>query len=172
MILLKSIDSINRIFEKLAGVMLAGMVISITIQVFARIFSSKLDLSINVSWTEEVARYLMIWMVFVGGALAARKGRMIAIETVAQLVPAVAGKILKYISHLISIVFYLVIFYIGLQWVSFGGSETAPVTQIPMSILYSSMVVGSLLMTINTIGFLVEIVVQKKDIRFADIEEI
>jgi TRAP-type transport system small permease protein len=172
MILLKWIDSINRIFEKLAGVMLAGMVISITIQVLARIFISKLDLTINVSWTEEVARYLMIWMVFVGGALAARKGRMIAIETVAQLVPAVAGKILKYISHLISIIFYMVIFYIGLQWVSFGGSETAPVTQIPMSILYSSMVVGSLLMTINTIGFLVEIVVQKRDIRFADIEEI
>jgi TRAP-type transport system small permease protein len=172
MIFLKWLDTINRIFEKLAGIMLAAMTISITIQVLARILISKLDLQINVAWTEEVARYLMIWMVFVGGALAARKGRMIAIETVAQLIPAFAGKILKYVSHLISITFYLVVFYIGLEWVSFGGSETAPVTRLPMSILYSSMVVGSLLMTFNTIGFLVEIIVKKKDILYADIEEI
>src|SRR5690606_34220511 len=99
MVFLKWIDSINRIFEKLAGVMLATMVISITIQVLARILFTKINLTINVSWTEEVARYLMIWMIFVGGALAARKGRMIAIETVAQLIPTVAGKILKYLSH-------------------------------------------------------------------------
>jgi TRAP-type C4-dicarboxylate transport system permease small subunit len=171
MVFLKWVKAINNIVGKIAGGMLAAMTISIVIQVLSRMIISKIDIQLNVAWTEEVARYLMIWMVFLGGALAALKGRMIAIETLAQLLPAIAGQILKYTAHIISITFYIVIFFIGWDWVKFGISETAPVTRISMSIVYSSMLVGALFMTINTIAFIVENAVYKKDIRFADLEE-
>lgn len=172
MIFLRWLEVINSFFGKLVGLMLAAMTISVTIQVLSRMVISKIAfLNLNVAWTEEVARYLMIWMVFVGGALAVRKGKMIAIETLAQSIPEKLGKGLKYVAHLISMVFYLFIFFIGMEWVRFGGSETAPVIQLPMSYIYLAMVVGAALMTINTIGFLVETIVMKKDIRFSDLEE-
>jgi TRAP-type transport system small permease protein len=169
---LKILDTVNNVFGKIAGAMLAGMVICITLQIFARMIIPLVDFQINLSWTEELARYLMIWMIFVGGALAARKGRLIAIETLVQTLPALPGKILKFSAHTISITFYIAILFIGLEWVSFGGSETAPATKIPMSFVYASMVVGAFLMTVNTIGFLIEIILGKKDIRFSDLEEI
>jgi len=171
MAFLKWVKAINNIVGKIAGCALAAMTISIVIQVLSRMIISKINIQLNVAWTEEVARYLMIWMIFLGGALATLKGRMIAIETLAQVLPAIAGQILKYIAHIISVSFYIVIFFIGWEWVKFGISETAPVTRISMSVVYSSMLVGSLLMTINTIAFIVENAVHKKDIRFADLEE-
>jgi len=130
-----------------------------------------MDLHIRASWTEEVSRYLMIWSVFVGGAVAARSGKLIGVEALVTYLPAVLGRSLKYISHALSLVFYGVLCWVGLEWIEFGESQNSPVLQMPLTYLHASMTVGGVLLIINTLALILEARINGKDIRHAAIDD-
>ena len=56
-------------------VMMIVMTLTVIVQVFLRYV-----FSFSLSWSEEVARYLMIWVAFLGGSLALQKGLHIGVE--------------------------------------------------------------------------------------------
>lgn len=65
-----------------SSILLVGMVITVCLQIFSRyIFPSP------ISWTEEVTRYLFVWMVFASIGIAARRGKHIKITLMHSLFP-------------------------------------------------------------------------------------
>ncbi|USG66567.1 TRAP transporter small permease [Brevibacillus ruminantium] len=165
MAFVKWVDKLGRVLEIVVGLILALMTIVVFYQVLVRFVISSLGSQFSAPWTEELARYLMIWLTFIGSAIAARRAKLIAVEALVFLLPAMAGKTIKVLSYLASIAFYLIMAFIGWEWTMFGLSETAPVMRIPMSFVYSSMLVGAVLLTINTVAFLIETFATGKDIR-------
>jgi TRAP-type C4-dicarboxylate transport system permease small subunit len=172
MLFLKMMDKLNRVLEVFVGLALGAMTLVVFYQVLVRFVLTTLGQSISAPWTEELARYLMIWLVFIGGAVAARKADSNAVETLINAVPPLAGKIIKIGAHLTALIFYALIFVIGWEWVKFGLTETAPVMKIHMSYVYSSMFVGAALSVLNTISVLVDAYVNNKDIRETIDEEV
>jgi TRAP-type C4-dicarboxylate transport system permease small subunit len=118
-----------------------------------------------VPWTEEVSRYLMIWTVFIGAGIACRHGKLIGVEFVVSALPAAAGRAVKNLSLLLSACFYALLCFIGWQWVEFGNSQTSPVLEIPMLTINLAMVVGGVLMALNTAALAVAAHLAGKDIR-------
>ena len=59
-------------------------------------------------WTEELARYLMIWMVFIGINIALRKEEHIKIPLLAERVPPFAAKVMGYTVDLM-VAYFLII---------------------------------------------------------------
>ncbi|MBP6563002.1 MAG: TRAP transporter small permease [Neisseriaceae bacterium] len=166
--LIKRVDQLNRGVEYTLALMLAIMAVVVLIQVLVRFVFEQF----SVPWSEEVAKYLMIWLTFLGGAVAVRKGKLIAIDSMVLLLPERAGKALKWVAHLLSLVFYALLVWIGWEWFVFGLSETAPVMKISKAYVYAAMFLGSALMVINTMAYLWEVVVLKTDIRGFDTEDI
>lgn len=158
--------------EYLAGFALALMTAVVFLQVFVRFVLGALGIQASVPWTEELARYLMIWAIFIGAAVMARKADSLAVEILIQVIPTSIGKILKLCAHLLVLVFYACIFFVGLEMAQFGFSEKAPVLKVPMFYVYSAMFIGAALTILNTVTSLVDIYVNKKDILNNSDEEI
>jgi TRAP-type C4-dicarboxylate transport system permease small subunit len=133
-------------------ILLMVMVIIIFSQVFTRFV---LDFSIR--WSEELARYLMIWMVYLAGCTALRKGQLIGINFFIERFPR---KYLIYIEILTAcmIVFFLTVMTVyGAKLVKFGlvRQQLSPALQIPMGWIYLAIPISGCIMILFTVCDLV-----------------
>ena len=160
-------DRVNAGLIKVCGLALALMVLSVFIGVISRFVFSHTSFRISVPWTEEVSRYLMIWTVFLGAGIACRQGKLIGIEFLVSALPAPIGRAVKYLSFFLATSFYVLLSVIGLQWLEFGHSQTSPVLEVPMVIINSAMLVGGVLMVLNTITLVLATLLADRDIRSA-----
>jgi TRAP-type C4-dicarboxylate transport system permease small subunit len=166
MFFLKVTDKLNKFFEVAVAVAFALMTIFIFLQVLVRFVFSNFDINVSVPWTEELSRYLMIWAVFIGGAIAMRKDNMIQLDPLVNALPAGIGKTIKVVSLLLTAVFFMFLFVLGYHYVIQGMGQMSPVMRIPMALSFLSIPVGSAVMILNIIALFVEAHTTKKDIRF------
>lgn len=71
-------------------------------------FFSRYVLNDSIGWTEEIARYLLIGVTFVGAGLAVRKNSHIAVEFFYRYLPGAWGRALSTLVDLLRIVFFAV----------------------------------------------------------------
>lgn len=161
---IRLVDALNKGLAYFCGLALATMTALIFLQVLVRFVFAKLQIQFSVPWTEELSRYLMIWAVFIGAAVVARRADALAVEALVLAVPPALGRAIKFSAHGLALVFYACIFFLGLDWMEFGRSEDAPVLGMHMAWVYASMSVGAALTIVNAIALLLEVWVEKKDI--------
>lgn len=110
----KLFSRIEQLFDYIEdGTVLIGVVLFIMINVIAafQIFTRFVDIGVGTTWTEEVARYLLVIMVFVGAPYAMRNDDNISIRPLFRLVPATAQKVLITFSNLMIIAFSLLVIH-------------------------------------------------------------
>lgn len=110
-------SSIERALDHVEnGILLIGVVLFAIInvlaafQIFVRFVGGGF-LGVSGVWTEEVARYLLVIMVFVGAPYAMRNGENISIRPLFRLVPATAQKVLITFSNVLIVVFSALVIY-------------------------------------------------------------
>lgn len=160
----KILNILNTIEEKMCAVSLAIMLVILSYQVFARMLGK------SNSWSEEVARYLFVWLVFMGAAYAVTKHSHIVIETATMIWP---GKLRKYISLIgiiVWIIFDVVIVYYGSLYCNtlWIGNRISLGIFINMAIPYAAIPVGYTLTIIRLIQY--ELVPQIKAIKSGERE--
>lgn len=165
MLFVRWIDWFNKQLHSLLGILLIIMVVVVFLQVLVRFIFTYLGVYTSVPWTEELARYLMIWMIFMGAALATRYAKMLAVDALIFAIPALPAKLVKVVAHLLSLIFYTCIFIVGIQWANVGLTVKAPVMGILMIFPYSAIAVGGGLMVLNTIALFIDTFQNKRDIR-------
>ena len=143
------VDKMNLALRWTVGSMLFTMVVIVFLQIVARFALPRLGIVISVPWTEELARYLMIWCIFLGAAAATRSGDLIAMDTLTTALSSENGWKVKLFAYLVTIGFFLFLIVIGVHWMGFGFMETSTVMGIPMSVVYLAMPVGGVLAVIN-----------------------
>jgi len=147
---LKFLD--DHLEEIICVVVLAAMTAVIFIQIVLRLLSSKIHFSM--AWTEEVGRYLFIYAVYVGAALATHKNAHQKVD----LLPLFFGEKGKLVFRLISnigvILFAGVMTYYGwevVENVAFVNIQKAPATRINMGWAYGGSALGMTLCTFRAI---------------------
>ena len=85
--------------ESIAGVLLALVVVIVLLQVFGRYI-----LRISLSWPEELARYVLVWLMIFGVAAAAASRSQIVVDTLLELVPASVRRALEALAALAGLV--------------------------------------------------------------------
>jgi TRAP-type C4-dicarboxylate transport system permease small subunit len=139
-------ERLNRATELVIAVLLALTVMVALLQV---VFRYGLDSSL--SWSEELARYLFIWVIFIGMASAARRGQHMAVEALAGVLPGPALRPLAVLVAIISIVFFGVVFYTGVLLTENAIHQQSTALEISVAFVYVSAPIGAAL----TIGHLV-----------------
>ncbi|MBW1698128.1 MAG: TRAP transporter small permease [Deltaproteobacteria bacterium] len=85
------------------------------------------------SWSEEVPRYLLVWIGFLGAALAVQQKEHIGFDFIFNLLPATGRKILALVLNLGIFIIGLIMLVYGIDFVKqFGGDwmESIPFTNI------------------------------------------
>lgn len=91
------------------------------------------------SWTDELARFLLVWLSIMGAAYASGKKMHIAIDLLPKQLNAKQQKYLDIIIHLIVLLFAVSVFLIGgirYVYISFALGQTSPALQIPIGFVY------------------------------------
>jgi len=98
------------------------------------------------SWSEELARFLLIWLSMLSAAYAFKLKAHFALTFIAQAVPARLQRILQLLVFLAVVGFLGVFVIMSVIFVHGVEGHIAPALRIPMEIPYSASIVGGLLM--------------------------
>ena len=93
-------------------------------------------------WAEEVGRYLMIWVTFLGAGLVLRFGGHVAIEDLQNRLPRVAGQVLRALVVAGLMTFFAAMAWWGLEYMDLMQFQTTPVMGISYWWVYLASPVG------------------------------
>jgi C4-dicarboxylate transporter DctQ subunit len=98
-------------------------------------------------WSEEVARYAMVWAVFIGASIAARTELHVGVDAVVRLLPRGAMKYAVVLGGLCSVIFCLALTCLGgvLLNIMWDTGQVSPALEMPMVWAYLSVPVGGAL---------------------------
>ena len=91
------------------------------------------------SWTEELARFLLIWIGVLGTAYASGKKMHLAIDLISDKLPANQERVRTLLVNFLIVFFVVCVFIIGgsrLIYISYTLGQTSPALKLPMSIVY------------------------------------
>lgn len=104
------------------------------------------------TWSEEVSRYLFVWVVFLGGGVAARYRGHIVLDFVVSALPPRIRLLLGTLMGLLSLAMLLVVFaWQGWILTLVSWRQESPATGLPVGVATLAIPVGGLLMALNTI---------------------
>lgn len=164
---LEAVDTINVAAKFLLGALLLWMTFATFMQVLVRFIFTNLGWAISAPWTEETARYAMIWVVFIGLGVGFRYGLLLSLTFVADALSNRIGQVLRYMALALSFGFLLSIFFIGLDFLEFGRIERSPALSLPKNWIYMAMPVGAVLGCLNILALIVSAWHTGTDIRRA-----
>jgi TRAP-type C4-dicarboxylate transport system permease small subunit len=159
------VDRLNLLLTYAIGLLLAVMTIAVFTQVTVRFVLTAAGINISAAWTEEVARYVLIWIVFLGAGIGCRKRQLISLEFIVRALPALPGQGLVHAGLLLCLGFFGLLISVGLAFMELGAVETSPVMQIPKAWVYAAMPAGAALMILNTAALMTEALLDRRDIR-------
>ena len=140
---------LNTIEEKICGLALAIMLAILSYQVFARFLQS------SNNWSEEVARYLFVALVFIGASYAVTKHMHIIIETATLIWPKKIRKYMQLLGILVWLAFSIYITYWGVKYciMLWTAKRISLSIFINMAIPYAAIPLGYGLSCIRLIQF-------------------
>ncbi len=121
------IGLLHRLLTWLMVGTVAVLIVPVSLQIFAR-FTQLIPAYI---WTEELSRFLFIWMVMLGAMIGIREGTHFEVDVWPELGWR-ANALLRIVSHVFVLVFALVFFWWGIQFVRFGWDQLSEIAELPM----------------------------------------
>jgi len=135
-----TIDRICRGIEAVIAFMLAMMVVLVFGNVVLRYgFNSGITVS------EEVSRWLFIWMTFLGAVVALKEHGHLGVDMVVQRLPKAGKKACLAIGHVVMLYVVWLLFQGSVAQARINWDVTAPTTGASMAIVYASGIVFAVL---------------------------
>lgn len=126
--------TIDKVLANALVVIMAVMVLNVLWQVFSRFL-----LGAPSSFTDELARYLLIWIGILGAAYVSGQNLHVAIDVLPKRFSERTQKRLKLIVSWLIILFSLCAFVIGgsrLVYIVYLLDQNSPALQVPLSLVY------------------------------------
>jgi TRAP-type C4-dicarboxylate transport system permease small subunit len=94
-------------------------------------------------WVEEVARFMMVYMAFLGVAIAFSTRAHVGLEfVVARLIPLRIRPYLLLFTDILTLIFFFFVIYHGVRFASRGAGVISPATGISMLVAYCGVPIG------------------------------
>src|SRR5712691_5324186 len=125
------IDGYCRLLTWLMVATVAILVVPVSLQIVSRYT----QIIPHYIWTEELSRFLFIWMVMLGAMIGIREGTHFEVDVWPEL-GLRANAALRVVSHVFVLVFALVFVYWGIQFVNFGWYQESELAELPMTFIF------------------------------------
>lgn len=121
-------------------VLLAAMAALVAANVFLRY-----ALNHSFPWVEELTRYMMIWLTFLGAGPALRVGGHIAVESLPEALPTPAARVLRAMLALTVAGTLVVMVWLGWAYADFAWEQESPVLTWSLGKIYLALPIGAAL---------------------------
>jgi TRAP-type transport system small permease protein len=125
------IDGYHRLLTILLAATVAVLVVPVSLQIVSR-YSGLIPSYI---WTEELSRFLFIWMVMLGAMIGIRESTHFEVDVWPEL-GARPNAALRIVSHVFVLIFALVFLYWGWRFVQFGWYQESELAELPMPFIF------------------------------------
>src|SRR5689334_13582660 len=115
-------------------------------------FFTRYVLNDSLAWTEEIARYGLMWVVFVGGAMVTRRNTHIAVELLSNVMkPGPLRATLLALVDFIKLAFLGLLAFVSVAITERMHYQRMTVFDLPMSYVYGGVAFGCFLMLIRQV---------------------
>ena len=135
------------------ALLLIAMVADVSWQVFARYI-----LGDPPAWTEEVARYIFTWQIFLGAALAFGRGSHIVVDAVMAMLGPKASRIFATLAYLASLALMIPLVKFGFAMVELTSNTWATASGVNIGVVYAALPVGAAIGSLYLVLNLVHVV--------------
>ncbi|MEE4240104.1 MAG: TRAP transporter small permease, partial [Desulfopila sp.] len=132
---------------------LALLGISMTLIVIAQVFFRYI-LNSSLFWSEELARYLLVWITFLGATSAYYRGIHPGIDILTQRLAQPWQKGCRILVYIISLGFFTVMLYHGSTFAFFIRTQISPALALPKWIIFSIIPFSGALFFLHCLVFL------------------
>lgn len=115
-------------------------------------FFTRYVLNDSASWTEEIARYLLIGTVFVGAAIGVAKNNHIQVDLLYRYLPRGAGRMLATVVDGLRIAFFGAMVVLTAQMMQKMESYKMTIIDLPMNLLYGVCLFGFVMATWRSVA--------------------
>ncbi len=140
---------LDNILEKVLITLMAVMVINVLWQVASRYLVQSPS-----SFTDELARYLLIWISMLGASYAVGKRMHLSIDLLSTKLNRQHNARLNTLIYIIVALFSLMVMVLGgsrLVYITFTLHQISPALEVPMAFVYSVLPIGGLVIIFYSI---------------------
>ncbi len=150
------IDIFYRILSRIVEVLIilgaTIIVCTVTVEVVLRYL-----FGLSLIFTEELSRYLMVWIVFLGSAIAIRDGSHIKITVLVKHFSHKTQQVLSLIAYTLTAFFLVIISVEGIKILPQQLYQMCITMNISLFYFYLAIPIGSVLMIIFLLPYIVEV---------------
>jgi TRAP-type C4-dicarboxylate transport system permease small subunit len=131
----------SRLIELFLVLACSALLVLLTINVFLEVVI-RYVLNAPLSWTEEIARFALVWLAMLASAVAARRGVHFAFRWGVKPFPESVRKPVRQLVNVLVIIFLSVLLVEGVGTLDVVADQTSMATEIDMRIPYAGIPVG------------------------------
>ncbi|SLM17673.1 putative TRAP dicarboxylate transporter DctQ subunit [uncultured spirochete] len=132
---------LDKVLEVTSVVLLANIIVLMSFQIVMRyVFDSP------PTWTEEIMKYSLVWLTFIGSVLAVRDKAHVLIDAFTNKLPAKLQRVVLFLSNCLSILFLSILVIWGFRFARMNLSNYSLITKIPRGMVFSVIPVSAFLM--------------------------
>jgi TRAP-type C4-dicarboxylate transport system permease small subunit len=155
------IDALSYHTDRLARFLVAVMMAVMTLDVLFGVLNRFL-FKIPVSWVEEIATYLLIWISLVGSAVAIRIGGHVGVGLIVSRLKTGAKTVISWSIVLMTLAFVIALIFLGMKLAIREMGQLSHATRISMFWPFLSVPVGSFLILIQLV-YLIKLLLRKQE---------
>ncbi len=142
---------INKYTEYIVFAMMVVMTAVIILQIIFRFFFTAL------SWSEEVARFLLVWSSLLAAAIGFKKSSHITVTFLVKKFSENIQKILGVISYTSEAIFFFIVIVFAVKLMIVQATQTSAALLISMGYVYSIYPIGGGIILIHLIAQIMEL---------------
>jgi TRAP-type transport system small permease protein len=129
--------------EWLCILLLAVITVDLLLGVYSRYILGR-----TFVWYDEIARASFMWLVFLGAAVAVRRGAHFGLHVFVESLPPAYRRAALLVTPVTIIVLSLALVILGWEFMRHGATQTTAVMAMPVSWIYAAIPVGGALMVL------------------------
>ena len=144
-------DALNRNVERLLFVLGASMTLIVVVQVFARYV-----LNHSLFWSEELARFILVWLTFLGTSVAYHRGMHPGVDACFARLPFRWQQGVRVGIHMVSLLLFGLMVVKGVSFAWFVRLQISPALSLPKWVIMSIVPLSGGILMVHGIRFLAQ----------------
>ncbi len=148
--MVRSLKTLARGLDRLVAFAVVALLVVMTIVTSAGVFW-RYVMNDSLGWAEELGCYMLVWVSFLGAALATYRGTHIGIDVVYDRLPRWAKRLLNILVNLAIVVFMGAIFLSSLKILPVVHTRISPTLFVSMDIPYLVLPISAVIIIFQTL---------------------